>query len=144
MSSAPALILAAGGILSRETSSGDLILVIHRKAHKDWSLPKGKVSGQESLQETALREVHEETGCVAVLGQYLGHIGYDVGPKHKVVFFWRMRVLSEGPLPDNDEVDQVEWVTPAAAYERLTHALERSLIARLYPSQVRVQHSESS
>lgn len=132
--STPAVILAAGGILSRETPGGDLVLLIHRKVHDDWTLPKGKISGHESLPETALREVREETGCVAALSDYAGTVAYQVGPAHKLVFFWRMQVLSECPFTDHKEVDQTEWVTPAVARERLTYSRERSLIEQLYPS----------
>lgn len=130
----PAVILAAGGVLSRKTPDGDLVLLIHRKVHNDWTLPKGKIKGHESLPETALREVREETGCVAALGDYAGTVAYEVGPAHKVVFFWRMQILAEGPFTDHEEVDQIEWVTPAVARERLTHRQERSLIEQLYPT----------
>lgn len=129
----PAVILAAGGVLSRKTPDGDLLLLIHRRVHDDWTLPKGKISGQESLPETALREVREETGCVAALSDYAGTVAYQVGPAHKLVFFWRMQVLSEGPFTDHNEVDKTEWVTPAVARERLTHERERSLVEQLYP-----------
>ena len=133
-SATPAIILAAGGVLSRETPEGDLVLLVLRKRHNDWTLPKGKIKGHESLPETALREVHEETGCVAMLGDYAGTVTYEVGRTPKVVFFWRMSVVEEGVFTDHDEVDQTEWVTPAVALERLTYPRESELITQLYKS----------
>jgi 8-oxo-dGTP pyrophosphatase MutT (NUDIX family) len=59
---AAALILAAGGILEKTAGPLTLIAVVHRERYDDWSLPKGKQEPGETLQQTALREVREETG----------------------------------------------------------------------------------
>ncbi|HLY92401.1 MAG TPA: NUDIX domain-containing protein, partial [Candidatus Angelobacter sp.] len=59
----PPVIKAAGGILQRTSSRGDEVMVVYRKRHQDWTLPRGKVKDGESFQEAAVREVLEETGC---------------------------------------------------------------------------------
>ncbi|TXF74957.1 NUDIX hydrolase [Chryseobacterium sp.] len=51
------VIEAAGGIVSN--SSGELLFI---KRLGKWDLPKGKIEEGESLEQTALREVEEETG----------------------------------------------------------------------------------
>ena len=62
--------LAAGGILWRDGTGGREIAIVHRPEYDDWTLPKGKVKAGESLTETALREVREETGHKARLGAF--------------------------------------------------------------------------
>ena len=58
-SSASPVIQAAGGVLYRETLSGDEVMIVHRKRYGDWTLPKGKLKPGESFTEAARREVEE-------------------------------------------------------------------------------------
>ena len=59
---------AAGGVLLRDGPDGTEVAVIHRPKYEDWSLPKGKLDGDEDFEQAALREVKEETGMEAELG----------------------------------------------------------------------------
>ncbi len=54
---------AAGGIVLHD----DKVLVVHRPRYDDWSLPKGHIDSGETWQQTAIREVYEETGVRAVI-----------------------------------------------------------------------------
>src|SRR5260370_32568077 len=133
-STAPAglpVIRAAGGIVQRSTPRGEEVMVVYRRRHQDWSLPKGKLKEGESFQEAALREVQEETGFSCNLGSYLGTISYAHNGVPKVVMFWRMSVVEERPLTDNEEIGEAVWMPVSVAIQRLTYAQERSLIARL-------------
>src|SRR6266567_8369651 len=89
------VIFAAGGIISRETSHRDEVMVIHRKRHGDWTFPKGKLKQGESFQQAAIREVREETGCKVRLGKFLGAIGYEVNGIPKAVLYWRMSAVKQ-------------------------------------------------
>src|SRR5215471_14715281 len=62
------VIRAAGGIVLRSAPRGEEVMVVYRKRHKDWTLPKGKLKDGESFQDAAIREVVEETGCSCNLG----------------------------------------------------------------------------
>ena len=118
------IIRAAGGILRK----GDRIAVIHRPRHGDWSLPKGKVDEGESLEETALREVAEETGCRARLGEFVKVIHYTVSGRPKEVHYWQMDLVGEQDFQPSDEVDRMEWLTPEEAIKRLTYERDRNLV----------------
>ena len=60
--------------------AGPEVLLVHRPRYDDWSFPKGKRDGDETDEETALREVAEETGLACVLGRQLGEAQYrDTG-----------------------------------------------------------------
>jgi 8-oxo-dGTP diphosphatase len=124
------VILAAGGVVCRRTSKGDEILIVHRKRYGDWTLPKGKLRVGESFVAAAVREVEEETGCVARPEKYLGAIGYEVSGKPKAVLFWRMSLVAQKAIEDHEEVAEVLWMSLKEALERLTHPDEGAIALR--------------
>jgi 8-oxo-dGTP diphosphatase len=67
-------VYAAGAILWRMDGEKPRVLVIHRDRHGDYSFPKGKVDPGETLPETAVREIEEETGYRVTLDAPLGSI----------------------------------------------------------------------
>lgn len=127
------LIIAAGGIVEKQTPRGIMIAVILRDRYgEEWALPKGKQEAGESLEETALREVNEETGCQTVITSFAGTSFYHHGKAPKAVFFWKMAVAEEGRFTPSSEVKKLEWLPPRQALLRLTHQEERKLVAALY------------
>ena len=64
--------ISAGGIVFFKNS-----ILMLKKFNGDWVLPKGRVEENESLKETAMREVYEETKAKATPIKYLGKIGYE-------------------------------------------------------------------
>jgi 8-oxo-dGTP diphosphatase len=127
----PPVIKAAGGILQRSTPRGDEVMVVYRKRHQDWTLPRGKVKDGESFQEAAMRQVLEETGCSCRIGNYLGTISYSDQGVPKVVLFWKMTLVEDKGITGNEEIGQALWLQLPAAIERLTHAQEKALLSRL-------------
>src|SRR5258708_2687373 len=127
----PPVIKAAGGILQRTTPRGDEVMVVYRKRHQDWTLPRGKVKDGESFQEAAMREVMEETGCSCRIGNYLGTISYSDNGVPKVVLFWKMSVVDDQGARNNEEIGEALWLQVPAAIERLTYAQEKALLSRI-------------
>jgi 8-oxo-dGTP pyrophosphatase MutT (NUDIX family) len=124
---------AAGGVVVRERGGGHEVAVVHRPRYDDWSLPKGKAHPGEPWEEAAVREVREETGLRCELGDELESVTYlDRKGRRKLVRFWRMRPI-EGEFVPSDEVDELRWLTPAAAGETLTYEHDRALVAGLDP-----------
>lgn len=122
---------AAGGVVLREGTEGLEVAVVHRPAHGDWSLPKGKNEPGESDEECARREVLEETGFECELSVLLGLSEYrDNHHREKRVAFFLMRLLG-GAFAVNDEVDELRWLPLAAAHELLSYDRERELLALL-------------
>jgi 8-oxo-dGTP pyrophosphatase MutT (NUDIX family) len=121
---------AAGGVVWRRDGAILRILVVHRPHRADWSLPKGKVDPGESLEETARREVLEETGYVCSLGTPLGTVSYrDNKGRSKTVWYWAMAV-EDGDEQVNDEVDEMRWLSPADARATVSYADDREVIDR--------------
>jgi 8-oxo-dGTP diphosphatase len=116
---------AAGGVPVR---NGQVVLV-HRPKYDDWTLPKGKLDRGESFEDAAVREVWEETSLTCRLGPELSETHYrDNKDRPKIVRWWVMEVEEEIPFEPNDEVDELAWLEPAEAEERLTYERDRVLI----------------
>ncbi len=138
--SEPSHVLAAGGLLEKETPEGVRLAVVHRTRYQDregtpgdWVLPKGKLEAGETLEETALREVEEETGSTARIVGPSFTCEYVAGGIPKVVIFFRMTLMKEGSERDVAEVQEVEWLTPREALARLTYDSERVILNHAYP-----------
>ena len=106
-------------------------MVVYRKRHQDWTLPRGKVRDGESFQEAAMREVQEETGCSCRIGNYLGTISYSDKGIPKVVLFWKMSLVEDKGAKNNGEIGEAVWLPISSAIERLTHAQEKALLSRI-------------
>jgi len=123
-------IWAAGAVPLRGTGSNREVMVVHRPAYDDWSLPKGKAHDTELLPATAVREVAEESGVKVRLGPSLTPVRYPVGGNLKLVAWWAGVTLAVKERKPDAEVDEVRWVRPKAALKLLTYADERDVLAQ--------------
>jgi 8-oxo-dGTP diphosphatase len=125
------VVRAAGGIVVRDGS----VLLVHRPRYDDWSFPKGKLEGDESWEEGAMREVEEETGLRCEVGPLAGSTRYFVAQGPKEVRYYRM--TSDGEAFAQNEVDEVRWAPFEEARALLTHDRDRRLFDRLLDSDSR-------
>lgn len=123
---------AAGGIVERRVEGRLEIAVIHRPRYDDWSLPKGKTESGETLIETAIREVKEETMHRVAVEGFAGAIHYVASGVPKILLNWRMSLLEILQGPESDEVDKVVWLTPSEAVAKISYAQQRNSINDLY------------
>ena len=125
--------VSAGGVVWRRSENEDIEVVLcHREDGSIWCLPKGTPEDGESMEETALREVAEETGLQVERGEQLSTIEYwftrDGGRVHKHVHFWLMQPTGGDVSHHDHEFDRVEWVPVATALERLTYDGECAVV----------------
>ncbi|MCB1263284.1 MAG: NUDIX hydrolase [Mycobacterium sp.] len=128
---------SAGGLVidgidrPRHEQVAALIGRTDRRGRMMWSLPKGHIEQGETAEQTAIREVAEETGIHGHVLAALGSIDYwfvtEGRRVHKTVHHYLMR-FSGGELCDEDiEVTEVAWVPVAELPDRLAYADERRL-----------------
>jgi 8-oxo-dGTP diphosphatase len=119
---------AAGGIVTRTSGGTTEVVLVHRPAYDDWTLPKGKALAGERDEECALREVEEETGLRCELGQAIDEIEYlDNRGRQKTVKYFAMRPLG-GALEAQGEIDEARWVALDAALDELSYEHDRELL----------------
>jgi len=112
---------AAGGVIFRGELAEPEIVIVHRPRYDDWTFPKGKAESGETDEQTAHREVLEETGFDCELGDELPSVTYrDHKDRSKIVRYWAMQI-NAGSFEANEEVDALEWVSAIEAGERLTY-----------------------
>jgi 8-oxo-dGTP pyrophosphatase MutT (NUDIX family) len=125
--------VSAGGVVARTTAGGvPEVVLCGRRAEKLWGLPKGTPDDAERLEETALREVREETGLQVEVVEKLGTIDYWFVMRgfriHKLVHHWLMRPVG-GDVADHDhEYDDVDWFPIDVALDRITYENERRIL----------------
>ena len=122
----------------RETSYGGVVvrgsdtIVITPVGKSVTGLPKGGARHGETAEETAAREVREETGITVTVGPRLGQVDYTYRrggrPIAKTVHFY-LCWFEEGDTADHDhEVDDARWMPLAEARRRLSYPGERRMI----------------
>ena len=129
-------VYAAGAICWREEKGRLLVAIIHRARYNDWGWPKGKVDPGETLPETAVREIKEETGLSIRLGVNLGVQTYDLpNGKGKEVHYWAAKVsekaLKASTFKPSEEVAKVDWMTPDEAAKVLSYEHDKVFLEKL-------------
>lgn len=130
--------VSAGGVVFKKSNSGIRVCLIARRTHnrRVWCLPKGHVEKGEGFEQTALREVKEETGISGLAVLRLGFIKYwffDSATKKRIfktVHFFLIRYLS-GTFKDHDEeVESARWFSVQEALKRAEYPSERDVLRK--------------
>ena len=128
--------LAAGAVCWRVSKKGKAkVLLVHRTQHKDVSLPKGKLDPGETLPETAVREIAEETGLIIALGAPLGVVEYQLpSGRDKQVYYWAGEVspdaIANSTFVSNDEIEELHWVGLNKARKVLSYPHDIDIVDR--------------
>ena len=126
--------VSAGGVVYRQDEGEVLIALCGRTSTGTWSLPKGTPDGGETVEETALREVREETGLEVEIEAPLGDIEYWFtvarGRIHKRVHFFLMGERGGSFDAHDPEFDVVEWFSAVQALRSLTFETESNVLRR--------------
>jgi 8-oxo-dGTP pyrophosphatase MutT (NUDIX family) len=132
---------SAGGVLVK-TIRGRRVVAAIRPGGKPegvWALPKGNLDPGERPEETALREVLEETGVHGHLVEKLGDVKYTYTRSggvrvFKIVSFYLLRA-GRGRLGEIEErmrieVDEVRWLPLDEAPRLLAYGGEREMVEK--------------
>jgi 8-oxo-dGTP pyrophosphatase MutT (NUDIX family) len=129
--------VSAGGVVLAELRPDASVALVARRSGRgtlQWTLPKGQQEPGETVSETALREVREETGLEVELVGPLDTIDYwfvwapEQTRYHKFVHYFLMRAVG-GDLAGHDhEMEAAAWYSLGDARARMAFPNERRLL----------------
>ncbi len=142
---------SAGGVVLRpdpQDSTALTVALCHRKSESLWALPKGTPETDETIAQTATREVTEETGLIVEIGppiddtfysffrtasETAGDLPFDAKGKIRIdkTVHWYLMKYVRGDITNHDcEYDAVEWIKIEEALKRLTHRNEARVLEK--------------
>lgn len=126
---------SAGGLIFDENDRVAIITRHSRSGHIEWCLPKGHIEKGETSEETAVREIFEETGIKGEVIDSIATIDYwftgDAQRIHKLVHHYALRMTGgyltvEGD-PDH-EAEDATWVKFKDLTDVLSYPNERRIV----------------
>lgn len=127
---------SAGGIVYKKEINKLLILISQHSGHHGWVFPKGLIGDKDEFkgqtkEETALREVEEETGIIGKIIEPLTPVTYwysmDKIKRKKTVYYFLMEFI-EGDISKHDwEMENVEWLAENEVAKRLTYSSDKKV-----------------
>lgn len=126
---------SAGGLIFDDEGRVAIIARHSRSGHLEWCLPKGHIEKGETPQETAVREVHEETGILGEVVDSIATIDYwftgTTQRVHKLVHHYVLKrtggeLTVEGD-PDHEAEDAI-WVKFEDLDDVLSYPNERKIV----------------
>ena len=125
---------SAGGVVFKKQDRKISILLAQHGQHHGWVFPKGIIGDtkkDESKEETAVREVEEETGVVAKILEPLAPVEYwyqwEKEKRKKTVYYFVMEYVSEDFSKRDDEMEAVEWLPIDDVADRLTYPSDKKV-----------------
>ncbi len=137
-------LVSAGGVVYRRGGHGLEVVLCGREARSDdgspalWALPKGTPDPGETREETALREVTEETGLEVETEAFLGAIDYwfvrpsDRARCHKTVYYYLMTAVGGDVSLHDHEFDDVRWFGSEDVLEAMTYENEARIVEKSF------------
>jgi 8-oxo-dGTP pyrophosphatase MutT (NUDIX family) len=126
--------VAAGGVVLRKNDGGLEVVIAGRASDGMWVFPKGTPDEEETIEETALREVAEETGLAVRILASIGSTDYWFASRgvryHKVVHFFLMEPTGGDVAAHDQEYDLVRWAPVDEARRLLSFDNYRDLLQR--------------
>ena len=128
--------VSAGGVVYQINSGRLETVLCGRSQPVRWSLAKGTPDEGETLEQTALREVREETGLEVEIDGSLGSIDYWFADRrkdvryHKTVHFYLMVPVGGATDQHDPEFDVVQWFDAEDALKNLAYANEVNVLQR--------------
>ena len=103
---------SCGGIIFYKTKQNTKILLVKNNNGRYWSFPKGHIEEGETEQETAIREIKEETGLDVTIVKNFREISEycPFGKIRKRVVFFLARAFTDNVKIQEEEIDSYIWV----------------------------------
>lgn len=121
---------SCGAIVYRQNDSWAEVLLLCHKNGGHWAFPKGHVEKGETEEETALREIKEETGLKVRLDTSFRHtVTYSPKPGVlKDVVYFAGELAGGDQKAQAEEVTGLKWEAPQKALELITYENDRETL----------------
>lgn len=122
---------SCGAVVFRKRDGETQILLIRHENGGHWAFPKGHVEKKETEEETALREIREETGLKVKLDTAFRHVvTYSPKPEtiKDVVYFAAKAEKDAKVRRQEEEVTDTCWLPPEQALEQVTYENDREIL----------------
>jgi 8-oxo-dGTP pyrophosphatase MutT (NUDIX family) len=131
---------SAGGVVFKKQKEGIEILLCQHSQHHGWVFPKGLIGDHkkgEGKEETALREVEEETGAKGKILEPLEPVVYWYRFREekirKTVYYYVMEFIGGDIAKHDFEMENVEWLPFDKVLERLTFKSDKEVFEKAMP-----------
>ncbi len=125
---------SAGGVVFKKTTSKTFILIAQHSFHHNWVFPKGLIGDEdknETKEQTAIREVEEETGIKAKILAPLKPVTFWYvfeGKKiKKTVYYFLMEHISGDTTKHDFEMEAVEWIPENKVFDKLAYKSDKKV-----------------
>lgn len=123
---------SCGAIVFRKYHGNTEILLVRHLKAGHWSFPKGHMEAGETEEETARREIKEETGLDVLLDTgFRETVTYSPkrNTKKTVVYFVGMATSHE-LVPQKEEISQLRWLEIDQANAALTYDNDKAIVSK--------------
>lgn len=125
----------AGGIVVDHVAGEWSIMIILQASHRGWVFPKGHIDKGEEPEQTAVREVAEETGVLCSIVEEIGTTEYTFTTAkgnrvEKIVYWYLMKPIGHADATHAHEVLELRWVPVRDVGRLLTYDNDRELLER--------------
>jgi 8-oxo-dGTP pyrophosphatase MutT (NUDIX family) len=131
---------SAGGIVYKKEGSRLYILVSQHSQHLGWVFPKGLIGDHvkgEKKEDTALREVEEETGAKGEIVKQMTPVTYwyvwEEEKRKKTVYYFIMRFVGGDITKHDHEMSAVEWLPENEVLKRLSYKSDKDAYIEALP-----------
>jgi 8-oxo-dGTP diphosphatase len=128
--------ISSGGVIFRRHGDDFEVALVSVRGGRHWCLPKGLVDRGETPEDTAIREVREESGLSGRIIESLGDITYwyyiqgENTKCRKTVHFYLMEYESGSTTEHDFEVDEADWFPIDAAIEKISFKGDREILEK--------------
>lgn len=126
---------SAGSVIYRQSSKGKLYLLLNYPSGH-WDFVKGNIEKGETLKQTVLREIREETGItdITFVNGFEDKVEYhyqrDGQVIHKEVVFFLSNTKTDQVVLSHEHLDYT-WLSFDDALEKLTYKTAQKLFKKV-------------
>lgn len=123
---------SCGAIVYRKFHGNTEILLIRHIKSGYWSFPKGHVEADETEEETARREIKEETGLDVLVDTGFRQT-VTFSPRRdasKTVVYFVAKAINFDFKPQEEEISEVRWIEIGQAASQLTYDNDKLIVSK--------------